>query len=173
MPTTADAAVLFANLNADPLYDRMEDTRALALVNDALEALRSAVRDAGGRVVKTIGDELLAAFPDAPEAAKAAIEMHRRFAPHALAWPNGSSLTIGFAWGAVITQDDGDVFGDTVGIAASANSGPVRKKSGTIVMDGAALRRLPASLQATCRLIHTVTPARRPKLEFYELPWAP
>ena len=173
MPTTADAVVLFARLDANPLYDRMEEKKAFALVNSALEVLRSAIRDAGGRVVKTIGDELLAAFPDAPQAAVAAADMHRHFAPQAFGWPDGSRLTIGFAWGPVLTQEDGDVFGDTVSIAANANSGPVRKKPGTIVMNGAALKRLPASVQATCRLIHTLTIANRPAIEFYQLPWAP
>lgn len=169
--TTSDAAVLFAGLNADPLYDELEDAKVFSLVLDALHLLRLAVETAGGRVVKTVGDELMVIFPDAPQAAMAAMDMHRRFASQASAWPEGSRLTIGFSWGTVIIQDDGDVFGDTVSIAASANSGPVRKKPGTIVMDAAALQRLPASLRMTCHLIHAITRTNRPKLEFYELPW--
>lgn len=170
MRSTSDGAVLFANLNANPVYEQLEESKAFQLVNNALGALRSAVSAHGGRVVKTIGDELLALFPDGPQAAMAAIDMHRGFAPQALAWPHGSRLTIGFAWGAVIT-DEGDVFGDVVGIAANANNGPARKKPGTIVIDGAALQRLPAPLSGTCRLIHSLKVRNGSVIQFYELPW--
>ena len=171
MPTPEERAVLFACLNSDPLYDRMEETKAFSLVNDALALLRSSVQAAGGRTIKTIGDELMAAFPAAAQAANAAIDMQARFTRLAEAWPDGSHLTIGFAWGPVILDKDGDVFGDTVSVAAGANTGPVRKKPRTIVMDGAALQQLPPALRAGCRLIHTITPKNRPPVEFYELPW--
>src|SRR3954466_12236574 len=114
--TAQEAAVLFANLNANALYDGMEEVQASSLVDSALDALRSAVKANDGRVIKTIGDEVLALFSDAPQAARAAIEMQRHFSVEALAWPGGSQLTIGFAWGGVIDQD-GDVFGDTVSVA--------------------------------------------------------
>lgn len=171
MQNSSDVAVLFAYLNADSVYDRLDEATAHALAKSALATLTSAVKVHAGRVVKTIGDDLIAVFGDAREAAAAAIDMHRGFAPQALAWPDGSQLTIGFAWGPVITDKDGDVFGDTVSIAASANSGPVRKKPGTIVMNRAAFLRLPEQLSAACTLVHSLKMRNGSLVEFYRLPW--
>src|SRR5882672_4587338 len=79
--------------------------------------MRKAAESSGGRVVKTVGDEVLCIFrlPDA--AAAAAAEMQG--AVDLLPIESGTKLglRIGFHAGPVI-QQDADVFGDTVNLAS-------------------------------------------------------
>ena len=84
---------------------------------DALAAMRQATEAAGGRVVKTIGDEVMAVFPVADAAVAAAAEMQAK--AEALPEVAGTriGLRIGFHFGPVLQQDN-DFFGDTVNLAA-------------------------------------------------------
>jgi len=66
------ATVLFADVSGSTrLYETAGDTAALAAITLCLAAMRQATEAAGGRVVKTIGDEVMAIFPG-PDAAVAA-----------------------------------------------------------------------------------------------------
>jgi hypothetical protein len=82
-----------------------------------LEQMQRTAVSCGGRVVKTIGDEVMAVFATPDAAAFAASGMH--YAIDALP-PVGSTklgIRIGFHCGPVI-QSDNDIFGDTVNLAA-------------------------------------------------------
>jgi hypothetical protein len=71
----------------------------------------------GGKVVKTIGDEVLCVFADASTALRAAAEMQDSV--RTLPGEGGvrAAVRIGFHAGPVLERD-GDVFGDTVNVAA-------------------------------------------------------
>src|SRR5271170_5137233 len=74
--TESTQAVMFADVSGSTrLYESLGDREALRLVGACLVAMRAATEHCGGRVVKTIGDELMCAFPDAAGAAMAAAEM--------------------------------------------------------------------------------------------------
>lgn len=79
--------------------------------------LRQATTKEGGRVVKTIGDEVMCRFDSASAAARAAMDMQRKV--RAVPSEPGVSLKvrIGFAYGETVDRD-GDVFGDVVNVAA-------------------------------------------------------
>ena len=115
-------AILFADVaGSTRLYETLGDNSALAAVDSVLRLVADAVIAQGGRVVKTIGDEIMAAFSTAEAACEAAMGMQRAVdALTAVNGPNGSSklgIRIGFHFGPVI--DDGkDCFGDTVNVAA-------------------------------------------------------
>jgi len=72
-------AVLFADITGSAkLYETLGDAEALATVERCLAVMRQACVDGGGRVVKTIGDEVMAVFPAADAAARAATDMQAR-----------------------------------------------------------------------------------------------
>jgi adenylate cyclase len=100
------AAVLFA--------DVMGGAGALG---DCLTQLRDATQAACGEVVKTIGSEIMATFPGPDAAAAAASRMHVLMGALRDAGAAKLALRVGFQAGPVLRRD-GDVFGDTVNVAA-------------------------------------------------------
>jgi len=112
-------AVLFADVSdSTRLYEALGDTVAFGNVRDVIGLLKSITEASGGRVVKTIGDGLMCAFPSADGAANAASAMQQQVAQRA-PMKSGKQMTIriGFHFGPVI-QDGEDVFGDSVNVAA-------------------------------------------------------
>jgi len=122
MEASRDVSILFADIvGSTLLYERLGDQIAVAVVQDTLAAVAQAVAAHQGRVVKTIGDEVMAVF-DAPEAGfAAAVEIRLRIAalpPLPEAQGGGRvQLRIGLHFGAAL-MEEGDYFGDTVNIAA-------------------------------------------------------
>jgi len=60
---------------ARDLYDALGDARAFAAIHDHLRALGDAIRDAGGALVKTVGEGVLAAFVDPVAAARVGLDL--------------------------------------------------------------------------------------------------
>ena len=74
--STRKLAVLFADVSGSTtLYEKLGDRAALAAVESVLEILKRAVASNRGRVVKTIGDEVMAVFDTADAAFQAAVDM--------------------------------------------------------------------------------------------------
>jgi class 3 adenylate cyclase len=70
--------LLFSDLaGSTGLYERSGDARAFRLVGEHFTLLQGAIERAGGAVVKTIGDAVMAAFPDGRAAVAAALAMQR------------------------------------------------------------------------------------------------
>jgi len=112
------ATVLFADVSGSTkLYEAAGDAIALETINRIIAEMRRCTEAAGGRVVKTIGDEVMALFPTSTAAASAAsqIQMQTDIMPGVAGMKLG--VRIGFHSGPVI-QKDNDVFGDTVNLAA-------------------------------------------------------
>ena len=118
MDQARQATVLFADVSGSTkLYESEGDESAMAAIARCLDKLRQTAESSGGRVVKTIGDEVMAVFPTPDAAAFAASSM--QYAIDALP-PVGATklgVRIGFHCGPVI-QNDNDIFGDTVNLAA-------------------------------------------------------
>jgi len=112
------ATVLFADVSeSTKLYETAGDAIAQQAIGRCIELMKKATESSGGRVVKTIGDEVMAIFrlPDA--AAAAAAEMQGAVDLMPIVAGAKLGLRIGFHGGPVI-QKDNDVFGDTVNLAA-------------------------------------------------------
>ena len=148
------AAILFADIaGSTKLYETLGDAEALATIARALEVIRQICEEHGGRIVKTIGDEAMAIFPNAANAAYSAISMQTQVS--AMKTSRGASLSIhaGFHYGPVI--DDGkDVFGDSVNLAARLTS---LAKSGQTLLAHDTLNVLSPSLRSRTRPHHTRT----------------
>lgn len=141
-------AVLFADVSGSTkLYEKLGDTEALHAVDRCIKRMERAIEGYRGRLVKTIGDEVMAAFETAEDAFQAAIEMQQRVTD--LPPVSGVKLTIrvGFHFGPAI-EDNNDVFGDTVNTAARIVG---LAKSEQILTSNQTVNELPKLLRESTR----------------------
>jgi class 3 adenylate cyclase len=118
-----DIGLLFTDIRGSTaLYQRIGDLNAFQLVQQHFDLLRETTVRHGGAIVKTIGDAVMAAYPDAAHAVRAALDMRgaiQRFNQDQGERP--VSLKIGVHHGAAIAvtlNDELDYFGQTVNIAS-------------------------------------------------------
>jgi class 3 adenylate cyclase len=161
-------AILFADIaGSTKLYEQSGDTVALEAVVNCLDCLKTATLAHGGRVIKTIGDELMSVFDTAEQAIQAANTMQSTF-EKTVGGKAGIRLRIGCHFGSVI-ETDGDCFGDTVNLAArlTALATPDQILTSRETYDA-----LPSSLQATCRKLYsTAVRGRKSKVTIIEAMW--
>ena len=160
-------AVLFADISGSAkLYETLGDAEALATVERCLAIIQQACVDCGGRVIKTIGDEVMAVFPAADGAARASTDMQSRISAQRTSRGAPLAIHVGFNFGPVL-EEGNDVFGDAVTIAARlstlARGGQVFTSAPTVAELAPALRARTRSQQA-----HTV---KQKDIDLFELVW--
>lgn len=164
-----EITVLFADVTGSTsLYEAAGDRKAVDAIGLCLETLRRAAEASGGRVVKTMGDEVMALFSSADGAADAAARMH--LAVDSLPPMDGHKLgvRIGFHAGPVI-QRDNDVFGDTVNLASRLVEQATR---GQVLTSAETVSRLtPAVRNATRRLYDVTVRGKLEEVALCELLW--
>jgi class 3 adenylate cyclase len=120
MPQIHQRCVLFADLRGSTsLYETLGNAAATAVVTQNVAVLSRIVREQRGRVIKTLGDGLMAVFDTPVQGVRAADDMHEslaRPAPVARHRP-GLELQVALAHGEVVEMA-GDCFGDAVNVAA-------------------------------------------------------
>jgi class 3 adenylate cyclase len=112
-----ELTVLFADIcGSTRLYHALGDEAARSLVEAGLAEIAVVLPEQGGRLVKTIGDEVMCTFDDPDRAVQAAAMMQTRIIA---AQPMGRRLDIhiGLHHGPVLLESR-DVFGDTVNAAS-------------------------------------------------------
>jgi len=152
-PPHDQVAVLFADIaGSTKLYDALGDTDAKIMIDEALVALQVITQRHRGRVIKTIGDEVMCVFPGAERGFLAAMDMQT--VVNALVVTKGVKrmIRVGFHAGPVI-EEKGDVFGDTVNVAARMAG---LAKGMQIMTTRATVDALPAALRASTRPIATL-----------------
>jgi class 3 adenylate cyclase len=118
MDQARQVTVLFADVSGSTkLYESEGDQAAMDAIARCIDQLRQTVESSGGRVVKTLGDEVMAVFLTPDVAAYAASSMQYAIDALPLAGATKLGVRIGFHCGPVIQNDD-DIFGDTVNLAA-------------------------------------------------------
>lgn len=170
MGTPSDAAaVLFADVvGSTALYEKLGDAEALRRVQACLAALRVSTERAGGELVKTIGDEVMCVFADAASAAIAAAEMQAVVSRLPVEGDIRLSVRIGFHAGPLLRLG-GDVFGDTVNVAARVAG---LAKARQILASDAARAQLPRHLEPLVRPLGGVAlKGRNARIEICELLW--
>ncbi|HEY9238417.1 MAG TPA: adenylate/guanylate cyclase domain-containing protein [Burkholderiaceae bacterium] len=122
MTEIVQRSVLFADLRGSTsMYETLGNADATAVVTQSVALLARIVANHDGRVVKTLGDGLMAMFEAPPAAVAAAADMHESL--ERIGTPAGTGRTVplklqvGLAHGEVI-EISGDVFGDAVNVAA-------------------------------------------------------
>lgn len=171
-PDTASVtlATLFADVaESTSLYEQFGDAMAHAAIDGCLSVMKAATQEFGGRTIKTIGDELMAVFLTAEAACQAAIEMQWRVQDLPPVGDIRLSIRIGFHYGAAV-EHEGDVFGDSVNVAArlTAVANP-----GQIIVSGQVTAALPStSTVATRRLWPMPLKGKSEPIEVIEVLWA-
>ena len=112
------AAVWFADVVGYSARAAEDECGALQLV-EILQALsRESVRRYEGRIVKFVGDAVLAEFPSTALAVQAAVALSRAYLEQSVATGHPHNLTVGVHVGDVAVGFDGDLYGDAVNAAA-------------------------------------------------------
>ncbi len=110
--------ILFADISGSTrLFETRGDVEALRLIGQVLEALTEVVASHGGRVVKTIGDEIMCTFPGPLNGVLAATDMQRRVRNDPDFARDNVAIRIGLHHGDALVEND-DVYGDAVNTAA-------------------------------------------------------
>jgi len=122
--------ILFTDLVGSTAYfDRYGDTAGLALVQRHANLASSAVSESGGRLIKTLGDSVMAEFPEPGPAVRAAVEVQRRLLDLNQTLPERDrmQLRVGLHHGPAF-RDGQDVYGDAVNLAAriTKHAGPAQ-----------------------------------------------
>ena len=173
MPTVTNAAcecaVLFADVSGSTrLYESVGDAAALDTIGHCLATIRTACEGYGGRVVKTIGDEVMAVFPGADHAAEAAAEMQARISEQHAMGRDRLAIRVGFHFGPAI-EVEGDVFGDSVNTAARMAA---LAKAEQVILSGQTADLLSPPLRLRVRQLDSLTVKGKHKdIGIFELIW--
>ena len=165
----SEASVLFADVSGSTkLYETAGDATAHAAIEKCVNLMREKTIAAKGRVIKTIGDEVMSAFPTADNAADAAIEMQSAILELPPVGNTQIGIRIGFNHGPVVERD-GDVFGDAVNLAARL-AGVATK--GQIITARDTVMLMSPMLKAATRAITTIqVKGKAQEIQVYELIW--
>lgn len=165
----ASLAILFADVSGSTrLYETLGDKEAWVRIERCLSILSAVTRKHHGDIVKTIGDEIMCAFPDAGSAFRAARAMQMEMAMQFISGKLPLNIHIGMHYGPAI-RDEGDVFGDAVNIAARLTK---IAKPGQIMTSQQTADTLPAELRADMRpLGNAALKGKREEIDICEIIW--
>jgi class 3 adenylate cyclase len=116
--------VMFTDIKGSTAYfEKYGDVAGMMMVHQCNDVLRQIVERHAGRVVKTIGDAIMATFEDASESVQASIEMQQALIDFNAPKPEQDHvfIRIGLNYGSGIVKSN-DVFGDVVNVASRVES---------------------------------------------------
>ncbi|HLU77056.1 MAG TPA: adenylate/guanylate cyclase domain-containing protein [Burkholderiales bacterium] len=165
MNQTLTAAVLFADVEGSTaLYERLGDAAALSRIGPCMARMKAIVVGGQGRVIKSIGDGIMCMFPNTADALRAAVDMQIAQTDR----EDGLALRIGFHAGEVILRD-GDVYGDTVNVAARIEE---LAKGEQILTTGPTVALLPEYLKHGLRRVGQVdVRGKEQPVDSFEVIW--
>lgn len=141
-------AVLFADISgSSDLYERLGDKQARLSITHCIGVMTREIPVWQGTLVKTIGDEVMCTFPTAELAFHAACAMQGAVENSKYEDGTPMLIRIGFHYGAVI-HESGDVFGDTVNIAARVAA---KTRANQIIVTQDVVDALPSALRDKTR----------------------
>lgn len=169
MNDTAQAAVLFVDVSGSTrLYESAGDAVAHAAIDKCITIFKDKTADIGGRVIKTIGDEVMSTFPDSSSAAGAAIEIQNAIDEMPPVANTKIGVRIGFHFGPLVERD-GDVFGDSVNLAARlaglASKGQIMTSRETVELMSPIMR------SSSRRLYSIEVKGKAQAVDLYEILW--
>jgi len=161
--------VLFVDIcGSTQLYDTLGDERASRQVMRCLEMLRLRVEESSGRVIQRIGDELMCLFDTADSALDAARVMQEWVSRQESPDHPALAIRVGCHSGPVI-EDAGDLFGDSVNVAARAAA---FAEAGQVITTEQTVANLSAPLRDGVRpLGRFAVKGKRQDLRMYEFVW--
>jgi class 3 adenylate cyclase len=169
MSALPEGAVLFADVSGSTkLYETAGDQAAQAAIDRCIGLMRQKTEAAKGKVIKTIGDEVMSTFPDADSAADAAIEMQSAITELLPVGGTKLGIRVGFYFGPLV-EKDGDVFGDAVNVASRLSHVAVK---GQIITSRETVMLMSPMLKSNTRKISQIAvKGKSEPIEAYELMW--
>jgi hypothetical protein len=161
---------MFADISdSTSLYQKLGDAAARNIVNACLQVINGVLARYEGRLVKTIGDEVMCVFPDADLAVLAASDMQAQVSTTK---PGNYpvSIHVGLHYGPVLIEEN-DVFGDTVNVAAYLRAAATAEQ---ILTTDAVERCLTAALKTCVRpIFNAVLKGSEQESTVYQVLWRP
>lgn len=169
MQREEELAILFADIcGSTGVYRALGDVLAHDILADRIQTLIAVTRQLDGRLVKTLGDEVMTTFPSADAATAAAVEMQQRITGTLVTEGPQIKIRVGFHFGRVLS-DGPDIFGEAVNIAARMAS---QAKAGQIVTTATSVARMsPEWASRARRLDPRDVRARRERVDAFEVVW--
>ena len=168
-----EVVILFADVvGSTQLYEQLGDARAKEMVVRCLEIMREATENFSGRLIKTMGDEVMSTFPTADDAMNAARRMQETISADAsLRHDHGHvAIRIGCHFGLVVLETS-DIFGSAVHTASRMTS---QAKGQQIITTLATVEQLSAEWRGMVRQIDVATVrGRADEVELFEVLWQP
>lgn len=161
--------ILFADISGSTvLYDKLGNEMALHLVSRTLEILIREMAIQQGTLIKTIGDEIMCTFPGVSAAVNAARAMQMAMEEQSPVNGNHIYVRIGIHYGDVI-QESGDVFGDSVNVAARVTA---ITRARQILTTQTVVDMLPAELRKKARPVkRTELRGKESTLTIHQIIW--
>jgi adenylate cyclase len=171
MGQDTELVILFADVvGSTRLFDSLGDEAARDLVATCVGLMRQATVQHGGKVVKTMGDEIMATFEDCDSALDAAVQMQTEICAHPRLVVDGQqvAIRIGAHFGPVMVEPR-DVFGATV---HTANRMTSQAKAGQIIITDAIYNRLASEWRGVARQLDVSVPrGQHGEVGIYEVLW--
>ncbi len=150
------------------MFDTLGDVMAKQIVSETTQCMDQEVEPYHGRVIRTIGDEVMAELPCPEQGFLAAIAMHLSLAKHNASTGKNTQIRVGFNCGDII-HEDGDVYGDAVNVASrmvdQCHPGQILTTQGTAAI-------MPASVSDTMRSLGTSSlKGKEMDIEVFEILW--
>jgi class 3 adenylate cyclase len=166
---TREVTLLFTDIvGSTRYYERMGDIAGRQMVQAHNDLLFPIVESHAGRVIKTIGDSIMASFDEPARALACTIAMQQAIARHNAAASEALRFRVrmGLHFGTAVV-DERDVFGDTVNTAARVES---RADGDEIIVSGAVRERADAGVPLVFLGAETVKGKER-TVELYVVDW--
>lgn len=118
MTASQSLTILFADVSGSTkLFETRGNVQARSIISLVLSALVEVAERHGGRLIKTIGDEVMCTFPSALQGLLASTDMQRRIKGDAGFAVDNVGIRVGLHHGEALVEDN-DVYGDAVNVAA-------------------------------------------------------
>jgi adenylate cyclase len=170
MEDQAKGCVLFADVSGGTkLNESIGDAAAHSAIDLCVKLFCALTEQHGGRVVKTVDHEVMALFPDAPHAGKAAVDIQLAVNEMAPIEKVQLGVRIGLHHGPVVERD-GDVFGDTVSLAGRLTE---MASKGQIVASLETVDLLDPIQKMDCRKLYSIpVKGKEGEIDICELMWS-
>lgn len=169
----ATLAIVFADISGSTrLYESLGDAIARELVAQCLGVMSEYVDKHGGKVIKTIGDEIMCTFPSADQAIEASMGMQEgvtedlpELNPNT---PSTLTIRVGLHFGPAIIEGE-DVFGDAVNVAARMAG---LAKGGQIITTQDTAEALNPALRSSTRHLDRIpVKGKSEDIDIFEVIW--
>lgn len=164
-----DYAIMFADVaGSTRIYESMGNEIAERLIGNCVQGMIDITEKNHGRVIKTIGDEVMSSFPTANDATNAAIEIQKNTEIPDSETGTSLEIRIGMHFGTAILKDD-DLFGDAVNTAARMGG---IAKAGQIITTEYLVSTLDEKKKSAARLFDTAkVKGKEEELKIFQIDW--